>query len=234
MKKQDPVKFVRKNSKINIWKIKNIIKLEINVLIQEKIDVLRIAYVTYSVFQKVFIAFHKVTKIDKKEEEITNNISYILQFVDSSRFMESPLTYLVNSLFERIHKIKCKYEDNDKKCETCRSKYKYSECFFEYENFKDYLIECKCLYWYKSSLHKFDKKLKKLIFNTYKFSNHDHNETVLLLQKCVYPYKYMDDWEKLNETSIPKKEYFCIHFNMEDITDAVYAYVKKVCEIMMK
>ena len=44
----------------------------------------------------------------------------------------------------------------------------------------------------------------------------------------------MDDWENLNETSIPKKEYFCIYFNMEDINDAVYAYVKKVCEIMMK
>ena len=141
MKKQNPGKFVKKNSKINIWKIKNIIKLEINVLIQEKIDVLRIAYVTYSVFQKVFIVFHKVTRIDKKEEEITNNISYILQFVDGLRFMESPLTYLVNSLFERIHKIKCKYGHNNQKCETCRSKYKYSECFFVYENFKDYLIE---------------------------------------------------------------------------------------------
>ena len=115
-------------------------------IIQEIIDVLHIAYVTYSAFQKVSIAFHKVTKIDKKVEEITNNISYILQFVDSSRFMESPLTYLVDSHSGRIHKIKCKYGHNDKKCETCRSKYKYCECFFEYKKFKDFLIECKCLY----------------------------------------------------------------------------------------
>ena len=30
----------------------------------------------------------------------------------------------------------------------------------------------------------------------------------------------MDDWEKLNETSLPEKEYFYSHLNMEDITDA--------------
>ena len=37
--------FVNKNLKINIWKIKNIIKLEIIVIIQGNIEVLRIAYV---------------------------------------------------------------------------------------------------------------------------------------------------------------------------------------------
>ena len=37
--------FVNKNLKINIWKMKNIIKLEIIVIIQGNIEVLRIAYV---------------------------------------------------------------------------------------------------------------------------------------------------------------------------------------------
>ena len=37
--------FVNKNLKINIWKIKNIIKSEIIVIIQGNIEVLRIAYV---------------------------------------------------------------------------------------------------------------------------------------------------------------------------------------------
>ena len=32
-----------------------------------------------------------------------------------------------------------------KKCETCRIKYKYWDCFLEYTNFKDDLIEYKCL-----------------------------------------------------------------------------------------
>ena len=37
--------FVNKNLKINIWKIKNIIKSEIIVIIQGNIEVLRIVYV---------------------------------------------------------------------------------------------------------------------------------------------------------------------------------------------
>ena len=40
----------------------------------------------------------------------------------------------------------------------------------------------------------------------------------------------MDDWKKFNETSLPKKEDFYSHLNMEDITDADYAYVKRVCK----
>ena len=33
----------------------------------------------------------KNDKIDKNGEEITKNISYLLQFIDSARFMASPL-----------------------------------------------------------------------------------------------------------------------------------------------
>ena len=61
----------------------------------------------------------EVTLIDKNGEEITNNISYILQFTDSARFMISSLSNLVNNLSEGFHKIKCKLEHDDKKCETC-------------------------------------------------------------------------------------------------------------------
>ena len=40
----------------------------------------------------------------------------------------------------------------------------------------------------------------------------------------------MDDWEKFNETSLPEKENFYSHLNMEDITDADYVYGKRVCK----
>ena len=38
----------------------------------------------------------------------------------------------------------------------------------------------------------------------------------------------MDDWEKFNETSLPEKEDFYRHLNIEDITDADYAHTKRV------
>ena len=44
MKMQESVIFVKK-MKINIWNIKNIVKLEIIVIIQVNIEVLRIAYI---------------------------------------------------------------------------------------------------------------------------------------------------------------------------------------------
>ena len=43
----------------------------------------------------------------------------------------------------------------------------------------------------------------------------------------------MDDWEKFNETSLPEKEDFYSHVNMEDITDADYAYTKRVWRISL-
>ena len=82
----------------------------------------------------------------------------------------------------------------------------------------------------KSYEHKFDEKLKEQFFNKNKFSNNDNNKFILLLRKGVYPYEYMDDWEKRNETSLPEKEDFYSHLNLEDITDADYALAKRVCK----
>ena len=69
------------------------------------------------------------------------NISCILQFIESARFMASSLSNLVNNLFEGIHRIKLKLRHDDKKRETCGIKYKYCDCFLEYANFKDDLME---------------------------------------------------------------------------------------------
>ena len=77
---------------------------------------------------------NEVTRIDKNGEEVTKNISYILQFIDSAGFMASSLSNLVNDFSEEIHVTKCKYEHNDKKRETCGIKYKYCDCFVEYGN----------------------------------------------------------------------------------------------------
>ena len=50
-----------------------------------------------------------------KWRKITKNISYILQFTDSTRFMVSSLSNLVNILPEGIHRIICKFGHNYKK-----------------------------------------------------------------------------------------------------------------------
>ena len=50
------------------------------------------------------------------------------------------------------------------------------------------------------------------------------------LQKGVYPYEYLDDWEKFTETSLPKKLDFYSHLSMEDITDSDYTHAKRSCK----
>ena len=59
--------------------------------------------------------------------------------------MASSLSNLANNLSDGIHRIKCKYRHDDKKCGTSGIKYKYCNSFLEYTNFKDDLIEYKCL-----------------------------------------------------------------------------------------
>ena len=76
---------------------------------------------------------------------------------------------------------------------------------------------------------KLSTKIRKTFYR-YKFSNHNNNKFILLLQKGVYPYEYMDDWEKFKEISFPKKEYFYSYLNMEDITDADYMLAKITCK----
>ena len=103
--------------------------------------------------------------------------------------------------------------------------------FLNIQNFKDDLIEYKCLFWSKSCQRKFNEKSKGPFFSIYKFSNHDNDKVFLfLLQKGVYPYEYMDDWEKFIEATLPEKEGFYSQLNMEDIADADYVHAKRVCK----
>ena len=53
----------------------------------------------------------------------------------------------------------------------------------------------------------------------------------MLLQKGVYSYEYMDNWEKFNEKLLSAKEDFYSHLNMEDITDVDYTDKKRVGKI---
>ena len=77
--------------------------------------------------------------------------------------MASSSSNLVNNLSEEIHRIEFKFGHDDKKCDTCRTKCKYCDCF-------------KCLCCNKNYQHKFDEKLNERLFNAQNFSNYDINK----------------------------------------------------------
>ena len=119
-------------------------------------------------------------KIENKDIEIT----YKIKFIDSYRFMSSSLSKLIDNLFEGIHNNKCA------DCKSCLD-------YIKTKNEKLILKCFNCEQYYKK---KFNKELIKRFASTYEFCIKDLNKFILLPRKGVYPYEYMDNWERVNET----------------------------------
>ena len=78
-----------------------------------------------------------------------------------------------------------------------------------------------------SSLDKLVSNLPKESFKytSEKFKNNKFN---LMTKKGVYPYDYMDSFEKFNKTELPTKEEFFSILNNEHITDEQYTHAQNV------
>ena len=167
-------------------------------------------YITFSVPIK--------KKIENKDLEVT----YKIKFIDSYRFMSSSLSKLVDNLSEGIHHNKCL------DCNSCLD-------YVWITKNQKLLLKCfNCNNYYKK---KFNKELIKKSKNMYSFCNNDTtgsssseriNKFILLLRKDVYPYEYMDNWERFNETSLPSKESFYSNLNMKNIEDIDYRHGNNV------
>ena len=135
--------------------------------------------------------------------------------------MASSLSKLVDNLSEGIHNNKC--SDCGSNPDYIKTTAKPSS--LERKNEK-LILECyNCKQRYKK---KFNKDPIKRFAITYSFCNNDLNKFILLLRKGVYPYEYMDNWERFNETSLPSKESFYSNLNMEDIGDIDYRHGNNV------
>ena len=51
------------------------------------------------------------------------------------------------------------------------------------------------------------------------------------MRKGVYPYEYMNNWERFNETSLLNKESFYSNLNKENIDDIDYGHGNNVFKI---
>ena len=127
--------------------------------------------------------------------------------------MSLSLSKLADNLSEGIH---------NNKCSNCKSNLDY----IRITKNKKLLLKCfNCNTYHKK---KFNKDLIKKFENTYNFCNNDLNKFVLFLRKGVYPYEYMDSWEKFSKISLPSKEDFYSNLNMEDISDIDYRHANNV------
>ena len=140
------------------------------------------------------------------------DITYKIKFIDSFRFMATSLSKLVDNLKDNIH--------NDK-CIKCKS----NLCFVRAMN---EILLFKCIDCEKEYEKEFNKELLKRFSNTYEFCDNDLNRFLILLRKGVYPYEYMDGWNKLNEKVLPSKESFYSSLTLENITEVDYTHANNV------
>ena len=139
-----------------------------------------------------YITFSVPLKKEIKNKNKIIEITYKIKFIDSFRFMSTSLSKLVDNLSEGLHNNRCV------DCKSC----------LDYMKTKDEKLILRCFSCKKNYEKDFNKELIKRFANTYSFCSKDLNKFILLLRKGVYPYEYMDNWERFDETSLPDKESF--------------------------
>ena len=146
--------------------------------------------------------------IKKIIENKSIDITYKIKFIDSLRFMATSLSKLVDNLTENIHNDKCN------KCESnlCFVNAMNETLTFECVDYKKYI----------------NNKIKEKFSNVYEFCGYDMNKFITLLRKGVYPYEYMDEWNKFDEKELTVKESFYSNLMMEGISDTDYAHANNV------
>ena len=134
----------------------------------------------------------EITKKDKNGNDKITKISYKIKFIDSYRFMSILLSNLVSNLSEGLHNDRCI------DCKSC----------LNYMTTKDERLIFRCFRRKKNYGKNFYEDLIQRSANTYEFCNGDLNKFILFLRKGLYPYEYIDSWQRFDETSLPDKEAF--------------------------
>ena len=130
--------------------------------------------------------------------------------------MSSSLSSFVDNLNIDIPpKYKDKKAKNNfsKECEECKNK-------FDYMDFEDNYMLLKCFHCNMDFINKFK--------NTYEFYNKDIGKFILLLRKGIFPYEYMDNWNRFDETKLPSIDKFYSNLKLENITDSDYRHANRV------
>ena len=86
----------------------------------------------------------------------------------------------------------------------------------------------KCIDCEKEYEKGFNKELLKRFLNTYEFCGNDLNKFLILLRKGVYPYEYMNGWDRFSENVLPDKDSFYSSLTMEDISKTYYMHANNV------
>ena len=188
-------------------------------------------YDSHFIMQQIGEIANKYAYKDKKGKEqpliinvIPNNMEKYMAFMlgnhltfsDSFQFRSSSLDKLVENV------TKCG------KCETCKP----DSCIRRSVSDRGHIIhhqtsypclECK-------NCKKVGKSCVNPVYNNLEYTSEEFkgDKLHLMSKKGVYPYDYMDSFEKFDQTELPDKEHFYSILNDQDITNDECDHAKKV------
>ena len=131
--------------------------------------------------------------------------------------MSASLSDLADNLSGIFYSIECK---------SCMEKIKINSegCFVGLKNSR-LIYRCKdCKNEWKRPIEGLIRKFPSI----YQFCNGNLNKFILLVRNGLYPYGYIDNWEKFDETTIRPKEDFYSELNLDGISNADYPHAQKV------
>ena len=82
-----------------------------------------------------------------------------------------------------------------------------------------------------SSLSSLDSLVNNLASSNYRFFRFDEykeEQCKLLIRKGIYPYEYMDSWDRFEETSLPPATSFYSKLSMSRVSNSDYAHARRV------
>ena len=129
---------------------------------------------------------------------------YKLKFIDSYRFIDSSLQKLVDNLSELNISEKCNQQCKNYKRQNNTLIYDCNEC-----NTRSYKA-------IKSLIERFP--------NVYAFCNNNLDKFLLLLRNGVYPYEYMDNWSRFEETTSALIDKYSSDGNNSNLSKADYVH----------
>ena len=169
-------------------------------------------YISFNV--KIIVKLARVK--DKDGKEVHKNIQ--LRFIDSFRLMASILEKLASNLCGT----------SGIQCDKCKGN-------TEMINISgDYIASLGCERCRTKKTKELDEEGLKKNFNHTSRSWRCDEKFCLMIRKGVYPYEYMDSWEKFEETSLPPKDAFYSRLSMKGISDQDHEHAQQVWNTMEK
>jgi len=151
---------------------------------------------------------------DKKTKEMKQKtIKCMLRFIDSCRFMKAGLGSLIDNLVGTS-------TDGWKCCEIEDLELVEIDC--------EYVARFECEKCRKVKTRQLDRGELEKRFSNLRSRCLSDEHFRLFLRKGVYPYEYMDSFERFEEIAIPPKEAFYSNLNLSDISDIDYQHALKV------